>query len=175
MPQLWPWVKVMERSSSTYPQIHIFFVPNIKGLARKTNWKHKVTPDRGDLISLGVLTTRYSLVFFQIKEQQRRSCVGVQRRSCEGITTFLWGYNDVPVRVQRRFCEGTTTFLWGYNDVPVRVQRRYCEGPVYTIMNSYSLIPGWNLCIYYVKLVSKAPGVKIFICALLICVSLQTF
>ena len=120
MPQLWPWVKVMERSSSTYPQIHIFFVPNIKGLARKTNWKHKVTPDRGDLISLGVLTTRYSLVFFQIKEQQRRSC--------GGTTTFLWGYNDVPVRVQRCSCEGTTTLLWGYNDVPVRVQRRPCAG-----------------------------------------------
>ena len=72
MPQLWPWVKVIERSSSTFPQTHIFFVPNIKGLAQtvltweakvfadadaedaadaaETNWKHKVTPERGDLI-----------------------------------------------------------------------------------------------------------------------------
>ena len=29
MPQLWPRVKVKERSSSTFPQTHIFFVPNI--------------------------------------------------------------------------------------------------------------------------------------------------
>ena len=66
MPQPWPWVKVMERSSSTIPQTHIFFVPNIKGLAQtvltwegkvfadadaaETDWKHKVTPERGDLI-----------------------------------------------------------------------------------------------------------------------------
>ena len=65
MPQPWPWVKVMERSSSTIPQTHIFFVPNIKGLAQtvltweekvfadadaaETDWKHKVTPERGDL------------------------------------------------------------------------------------------------------------------------------
>ena len=59
----------MERSSSTFPQTHIFFVPNIKGLAQmvltwkgiffadadadavETNWKHKVTPGRGDLIT----------------------------------------------------------------------------------------------------------------------------
>ena len=62
----------MERSSSTIPQTHIFFVPNIKGLAQtvltwegkvfaaadvadedaaETDWKHKVTPERGDLIS----------------------------------------------------------------------------------------------------------------------------
>ena len=61
----------MERSSSTIPQTHIFFVPNIKGLAQtvltwegkvfavadaadadaaETDWKHKVTPERGDLI-----------------------------------------------------------------------------------------------------------------------------
>ena len=56
----------MERSSSTFLQTHIFFVPNIKGLAEtvltwerkvfvaadavETNWKHKVTPDRGELI-----------------------------------------------------------------------------------------------------------------------------
>ena len=56
----------MERSSSTFPQTHIFFVSNIKGLAEtvltwegkvfaaadaaETNWKHKVTPDRVDLI-----------------------------------------------------------------------------------------------------------------------------
>ena len=48
------------------PQTHIFFVANIKGLAQtvltwegkvfaaadaaETNWKHKVTPDWGDLI-----------------------------------------------------------------------------------------------------------------------------
>ena len=69
MPQPWPWVKVMERSSSTFPQTHIFFVPNIKGLAQtvlmwegkvfaaadadaaETDWKHKVTPERGDLIN----------------------------------------------------------------------------------------------------------------------------
>ena len=65
----------MERSSSTILQTHIFFVPNIKGLAQmvltwegkvfaaadadadaadtdaaETDWKHKVTPERGDLI-----------------------------------------------------------------------------------------------------------------------------
>ena len=64
MPQPWPWVKVMERSSSTIPQTHIFFVPNIKGLAQtvltwegkvfadaaETDWKHKVTPEWGDLM-----------------------------------------------------------------------------------------------------------------------------
>ena len=73
MPQPWPWVKVTKRSSSTFPQTHIFFVPNILRSAQKfltwetkvvaaaaaaaeaddateTNWKHKVTPDRGDLI-----------------------------------------------------------------------------------------------------------------------------
>ena len=56
------------RSSSTIPQTHIFFVPNIKGLAEtvltwegkvfaaadadtaETDWKHKVTPEWGDLI-----------------------------------------------------------------------------------------------------------------------------
>ena len=59
----------MERSSSTFPQTHIFFVPNIKGLAQtvltwqgkvfaaadaadedadmaEMNWKHEVTPER---------------------------------------------------------------------------------------------------------------------------------
>ena len=61
----------MERSSSTIPQTHIFFVPNIKGLAQtvltwegkvfaaaaadadaaETDWKHKVTPELGDLIN----------------------------------------------------------------------------------------------------------------------------
>ena len=62
----------MERSSSIIPQTHIFFVPNIKGLtetvltwegkvfaaadaadadAAETDWKHKVTPERGDLIT----------------------------------------------------------------------------------------------------------------------------
>ena len=56
-----------ERSSSTIPQTHIFFVPNIKGLAQRvltwegkvfadadadeTDWKHKVTPERGDLMN----------------------------------------------------------------------------------------------------------------------------
>ena len=66
----------MERSSSIFPQTHIFFVPNILGLAQmvltweakvvavaadgadadaaadaaETNWKHKVTPDWGNLI-----------------------------------------------------------------------------------------------------------------------------
>ena len=67
----------MERSSSTIPQTHIFFVPNIKGLAEtvltwegkvfaaaaadadadadaaETDWKHKVTPEGGDLIKTG--------------------------------------------------------------------------------------------------------------------------
>ena len=69
MQQPWPWVKVRERSFSTFPQTHIFFVLNIKGLAQtvltwegkvfaaadadaaETNWKHKVTPDWGDLIN----------------------------------------------------------------------------------------------------------------------------
>ena len=59
---------VTERSPSTFPQTHIFLVPNIYGLAQtvltweakflaaagvaaaETNWKHKVTPDWGDLI-----------------------------------------------------------------------------------------------------------------------------
>ena len=72
MPQSWPWVKVTERSPSTFPQTHIFLVPNIYGLAQtvltweakvlaaadaatvvdaaETNWKHEVTPDWGDLI-----------------------------------------------------------------------------------------------------------------------------
>ena len=69
-----PWVKVKERSSSTFHQTLIFFVPNIKGLAEKvltwegkvfaaadadvdaaeTDWKHKVTPERGDLNRLPV-------------------------------------------------------------------------------------------------------------------------
>ena len=71
MPQPWPWVKVMERSSITFPQTHIFFAPNIKGLdqtvltwegkvfadadAAETNWKHKVTPDWGDLKIISIL------------------------------------------------------------------------------------------------------------------------
>ena len=56
------------KSSSTFPLTHIFFVPNMKGLAQtvltwegnvfaaadadaaETDWKHKVTPDRGDLM-----------------------------------------------------------------------------------------------------------------------------
>ena len=89
----------MERSPSTFPQTHIFFVPNIKGLAEtvltwegkdfaaadadadaadadaadadvadadaadadayaadadaaETDWKHKVTPERGDLTNV---------------------------------------------------------------------------------------------------------------------------
>ena len=84
MPQPWPWVRVTDRSSSTFPQCHIFFVPNIKSFAQtaltwegkvfaaadavegadaadgvdaadatdrvEMNWKHKFTPDRGDLI-----------------------------------------------------------------------------------------------------------------------------
>ena len=67
--QPWPWVKVWERSSSTFSQTHISFEPNIKGLAQttwegkvfavadavdtdtaETNWIQKVSPDRGDLI-----------------------------------------------------------------------------------------------------------------------------
>ena len=72
MSQLWPWVKVTKRSSSAFSQTFTFFVPNIYGLAQtvltweakvfaaaavdtdaavETNWKHKVTPDWGDLIS----------------------------------------------------------------------------------------------------------------------------
>ena len=76
MSQPWPWDKVTERSSSTFFQTHIFFVPNIYGLAQtvlmweakvvaaaaaadwvdtgataETNWKHKVTRDWGDLMS----------------------------------------------------------------------------------------------------------------------------
>ena len=81
MPQPWPWVKVMERSSSTIPQTHTFFVPNIKGLAQtvltwegkvfaaaadadadadaaEMDWKHKVTPERGDLI-IAISTQRH--------------------------------------------------------------------------------------------------------------------
>ena len=60
----------MESSSSTFPQTHIFFVLNIKGLAQtiltregkvfaapdahaaETDWKYKVTPDRGDLMNV---------------------------------------------------------------------------------------------------------------------------
>ena len=71
MPQSWPWIKVTERSSSAFFQTYTFFVPNIKDIAQtvltweakviaadadadadadaETNWKHKVTPDWGDL------------------------------------------------------------------------------------------------------------------------------
>ena len=63
----------MESSSSTFPQTHIFFVSNIKGLAQtiltregkvfaapdaadahaaETDWKYEVTPDRGDLMNV---------------------------------------------------------------------------------------------------------------------------
>ena len=49
--------------------------------------------------------------------------------------------------------EGETTG----NDVPVRAQRRYCEGQFYMIMNSYSLVPEWNLCICYVKFELVSP------------------
>ena len=70
----------MDGSSSAIPQTHIFFVPNIKGLAQtvltwegkvfaaedvdmdadsadaaKTDWKHKVTPERGGLIIIAYL------------------------------------------------------------------------------------------------------------------------
>ena len=61
---------VMERSSSTFCQTYIFFAPNIYDVAQtvltwqakvvaattaaaaETNWKHKATPDRGDLMTL---------------------------------------------------------------------------------------------------------------------------
>ena len=33
VPRPWPWVRITERSSSTFPQIYHFFVPNIYGLA----------------------------------------------------------------------------------------------------------------------------------------------
>ena len=60
----------MERSSSKFPQTRLFFVQNIQDLAQtvlnweakviaagnvmKMNWKHKVTPDQGDLIIASV-------------------------------------------------------------------------------------------------------------------------
>ena len=47
MPQPWPWVKVIERSSSTYVDAAADAVAD----AAETNWKHKVTPDRGDLMT----------------------------------------------------------------------------------------------------------------------------
>ena len=74
MPQPWPWVKYIQYISQT----HIFFVPNIKSSAQtvltregkvvaavdtdaadaadagdavEMNWKHKVTPDQGDLMN----------------------------------------------------------------------------------------------------------------------------
>ena len=77
MSQPWPWVKVTERSSNTFSQTYTFFVPNIYSEAQtvltweakaiaaaaaaadadadadaaaETNWKHKVTPDWGDLM-----------------------------------------------------------------------------------------------------------------------------
>ena len=42
MPQPWPWVKIIERSSSTFPQTCIFFVPDIYHLPPacwSTFWK----------------------------------------------------------------------------------------------------------------------------------------
>ena len=94
MPRPWPWVKVMERSSSTIPQTHIFFVPNIKGLpqivltwegkvfaapdgdtaaavaaAAETDWKHKVTPERGDLMIHDIvngLTNTYDRIILMV-------------------------------------------------------------------------------------------------------------
>ena len=77
----------MERSSSTFPQIHIFFVPNIKGLAEtvlmwegkvfaaadadaadadaaETDWKHKVSPERGDLIIQNLEFQSQLITFF---------------------------------------------------------------------------------------------------------------
>ena len=75
----------MERSSSTSPQTHKFFVPNIKGLAQKVltwegkkfaaadaeemNWKHKVTPDRGDLIMTLDLSWIYMTLYGITKGQ----------------------------------------------------------------------------------------------------------
>ena len=70
MSQPWPWDKVTKRSSSTFSQTNTFFVPNIYGEAQmiltweakviaaadaETNWKHKVTPDWGDL-NIGIMT-----------------------------------------------------------------------------------------------------------------------
>ena len=62
MPQPRPWVKVMESSSSTFPQTYIFIVSEVaqtvltwqaKVVAAadvsETKRNHKVTPDRGDL------------------------------------------------------------------------------------------------------------------------------
>ena len=43
------------------------------------------------------------------------------------------------------------------NDVPVSVQKSYCEVQLYMIINSYSIIPGWNLCIHYAKFTLVAP------------------
>ena len=43
MSQSWPWVKVMKRSSRTFPQTSMFFVPYIKGLSQKVlTWQGKV-------------------------------------------------------------------------------------------------------------------------------------
>ena len=40
-PQLWPWVKVTERSSSTFPKIYTFFVPDISKVQLKRFWREK--------------------------------------------------------------------------------------------------------------------------------------
>ena len=50
MSQPWPWIKFTERLSSTFPQTHTSFVPNIdKSLRRRTrkrNWKHRLNDTR---------------------------------------------------------------------------------------------------------------------------------
>ena len=79
----------MERSSSTIPQTHIFFVPNIKGLAQtvltwegkvfaaadadaaETDWKHEVTPEWGDLMSYPFSYLNSSLGFAGGKHCQK--------------------------------------------------------------------------------------------------------
>ena len=63
----------MERSASTIPQAYMLFAPNMYGLATliltwgakvfvavvnadtvmaETNWKHKITPNQGDLLEI---------------------------------------------------------------------------------------------------------------------------
>ena len=78
----------MERSSSTFPQTHIYFVPNIKGLAQtvlmwegkvfaaadaaETDWKHKVTPERGDLINVRFVLSHIN---YKFNEFMQLSCI----------------------------------------------------------------------------------------------------
>ena len=115
MSQPWPWVKVIQRSSSTFSQTHTFFVPNIKGLAQtvlaweakviaaaaaadadaaaETNWKHKVTPGWGDLIIAWSILIKHVLVSkaLQINHWEYRN-----ETKC---TNFIQSNFDNPVIV----------------------------------------------------------------------------